>query len=492
VSTANFIAIDLGASSGRVVLGRWNGKTFDLQVAHRFANEPVGIMDHIYWDVLRLWFEVKKGIAACVAAADSPISGIGVDAWGVDYALLDRRGHLLGNPCHYRDNRTQGMIERACEVLPKQQIYQRTGIQFMPINTLTQLLSMVEARDPQLEHAATLLMMPDLFHYWLTGEKIAEYTVASTSQMLDAGSRAWATGLLEILAIPISLLPRIVLPGTVLGKLRAEVTTEVGASEAVPVIAGGSHDTASAVAAIPELDEQSVYLSSGTWSLMGVEIDKPVISEEALKLNVTNEGGVGGRIRLLKNVAGLWLLEESRRQWRREEKEYSWEELITLAAQATPFRSIIDPDAVDFLGPGDIPGRIRAYCRRNNQPEPDSVGAVVRCCLESLALRYRWVVEALESVTGQAYSTVRVVGGGSKNRLLNQFTADACERPVVAGPVEATALGNVMMQAVATGLLPDLETGREAVAASVVRQQFEPHPDSAWLAAYRKFCSLLT
>jgi rhamnulokinase len=488
---ANFIAVDLGASSGRVVSAEWDGSAFRLRELHRFDNEPVTVRGHVHWDVLRLWHEIKVGLTKYAQSGTRPLTGIGVDTWGVDYALLDAGGKLLGNPYHYRDGRNDGMVELACQRIPRQEIYAQTGIQFMQLNSLTQLLSLAEAKEPQLEHAATLLMMPDLFNYWLTGRKVSEYTAASTSQLLHAEDRRWATELAAALELPTDIFPEIVSPGTVLGPVSAEVCEEMGFAHEVPVVAVGSHDTASAVVAVPELDEHSVYLSSGTWSLIGVEIPEPILTEEALRFNFTNEGGVGGTIRLLKNVAGLWLLQESRHQWQREGRDYDWGELLDLAGQAEPFRSLLDPDAPDFLSHGDIPGAIRAYCRHTGQPEPEGVGAVVRCCLESLALRYRWVVEALETVTGRALTTVRVVGGGSQNHLLNQFTADACGRPVVAGPVEATALGNVVMQAIATGHISDLAAGRRAVAASVELDRYAPEPSPEWDQAFERFKALL-
>ncbi|MCZ7571341.1 MAG: rhamnulokinase [Ardenticatenaceae bacterium] len=485
--TTNYLAVDLGASSGRVVLGRWDGDRFALQELHRFPNGPVNILSHWYSDVLRLWSEIKAGLAHYAGQFDTPLAGIGVDTWGVDCALLDRAGHLLGNPYHYRDARTDGVMERAFERVPRHRIFEQTGLQFIQFNTLFQLYSTVLAAEPQLEMADTLLMLPDLFHYWLTGRKVSEYTIASTSQMLHARDRRWATELLADLGLPAHLLPPIVAPGTVFGDLRPEVMAEVGIRRAVPVIAPGSHDTASAVAAVPDLDADSAYISSGTWSLMGVETAEPIINERALALNFTNEGGVANTIRLLKNIAGLWLIQESQRQWQREGQTYSVDRLLALADRAEPFRSLVDPDAPDFLSPGDMPAAIRAYCRRTGQPQPESVGTVVRCCLESLALKYRRVLDDLETLIGRRIETIRIVGGGSLNRQLCQFTADACERAVVAGPVEATALGNIMLQAIATGHLPDVTSGRQAVAASVRRQHYEPSPSAAWQEAFGRF-----
>jgi rhamnulokinase len=487
----NFIAIDLGASNGRVLLGRWDGARFDLHELHRFANGPVNVLGSLHWDVLQLWSEIKTGLARYAQQWNQPLAGIGLDTWGVDYALLDSAGRLLGNPYHYRDARTGGMVERAFELVGRDAIFDATGIQFMQLNTLYQLLSMVERRDPQLAAAERLLMLPDLFHYWLTGRQVAEYTIASTSQMLDARSRAWAAGLLASLGIPADILPQVVMSGALLGELRPEIVDETSLRHAAPVIAVGSHDTASAVAAVPGLDGRSAYISSGTWSLVGVEAPQPVIDQRALALNFTNEGGVSGDIRLLKNVTGLWLLQESRRQWQREGRDYGWGDLLALAAEAQPFRSLIDPDAREFASPGDMPAAIRAYCGRTGQPEPDSVGAVVRCCLESLALKARWVIEALESLLGHPLETIRIVGGGSQNHMLAQWTADACQRPVVAGPVEATALGNLMVQAIAAGHLPDVAAGRQAVAASVELHHFEPGLAGPWQEAWGRFQGLL-
>jgi len=489
-ASANFLAVDLGASNGRVLLGRWDGDRFHLQELHRFPNGPVKVLGHVHWDVLRLWEEIKAGLAHYAAQFSAPLAGIGVDTWGVDFGLLDATGHLLGNPYHYRDARTDGVPDQVFRRVPQRRIFQQTGIQFMQINTLYQMFTMVQAGDPQMHVADTLLMMPDLFHYWLTGRKVAEYTIASTTQMLDARKRQWATELLADLGISDHVLPPIVPPGTILGEIRPDVMDEVGLRRPVPVIAPASHDTASAVAAVPELDGRSVYLSSGTWSLMGVEVPAPIINDQALSLDFTNEGGVANTIRLLKNMSGLWLLQESRRQWRREGHDYGWEELLALAEAAEPFRSLIDPEAPEFLRLGDMPAAIRAYCRRTGQPEPESVGAIVRCCLESLALKYCQVLEALESLVGHHLEVIRVVGGGSRNRLLCQFTADACERLVVAGPAEATALGNVMVQAIASGHLPDVSTGRQAMAASVERQYHEPRPSDAWREAFERFGSL--
>ena len=496
--TANFLAADLGASNGRVLLGRWDGARFELEVLHRFENGPTNVLGRLYWDVLALWREVKAGMTRYAAANPAPLAGIGIDTWGVDYGLLDAAGRLLGNPVHYRDSRTQGMVDHLFTRIPKAEVFDLTGIQFLELNTLFQLYSMRVQGDPQLAAARRLLLMPDLFHYWLSGEQVAEYTIASTTQMLLARERTWATDLLARLELPVSILPAIVQPGTVIGPLLAQVAVETGIPAGAPVVASAAHDTGSAVAAIPGLDEHSVYLSSGTWSLMGIEVRQPIINAKMRDLNFTNEGGVDGTIRILKNISGLWLLQESRRQWEREGRAYTWEALLAEAQQAAPFRAIINSDAPDFNTPASMVDAIRGYCRRTNQPEPQTPGAVVRCCLESLALRYRWVVEALEEIlasaglsTGRQLDTIRVVGGGSQNRLLNQLTADACGRTVVTGPVEAAALGVIMMQAVATGHLANVAEGRAAVAASITQEVFTPRAEAGWDDAYARFLRMI-
>jgi rhamnulokinase len=489
--TLNFIAIDLGASSGRVLLGRWDGIGLNVQELHRFANGPVEVLGHHHWDVLHLWREIKLGLARYASQFNTPLAGVGVDTWGVDFGVLDAAGHLLGNPYHYRDSRTNGMMERAFQRVPRCQIFDQTGIQFIQLNTLYQLLSMAQTNDPQLAMAHTLLMMPDLFHYWLSGHKGSEFTIATTTQMFHGKKRRWATELLAQLGIPTHFLPSTVPSGTVLGEMRPELMGETGLCHPAPVIAPGSHDTASAVAAIPGLDHESAYISSGTWSLMGVEIPEPIINDQVLALNFTNEGGVANTTRLLKNVTGLWLLQESQRQWQREGHDPTWDEMLALAEHAEPFRSLVDPDSPDFLSPGDMPAAIRAYCRRTRQPEPTSMGATVRCCLESLALKYRWVLEALENLTGRHLETIRVVGGGSQNRMLSQFTADACQRLVVTGPVEATALGNVLLQTIATGHLQDISAGRQAISTSVELQPVEPGSGGPWEEAFDRFSTLL-
>ena len=476
----HFAAIDLGAASGRVMLARWDGVRFALEERHRFPNGPVTVGGHRHWDVLRLWGEIKAGLGRCANPAAGRLLGVGVDTWGVDFALLDRAGRLLGDPYHYRDRRTDGIPELAYERVSRAELYAATGIQPMQINALFQLYSMVRVGDPQLGAAAVILPIPNLFTHWLGGGPVAEYTHATTTQCLDASTRWWAVGILDRLGIRVDIFPPVVEPGTRLGPMRRDVADELGLADRPGVFAVGCHDTASAVAAIPDLGPRSVYISSGTWSLMGVETAQPVISESSRDLAFSNEGGVAGTIRLLKSIAGLWLVQECRNRWQGEGSEHGWDELLALAEQAPPFGPLVDPDSPAFLSPDDMPAAIRAACLASGQYAPQSVGEVVRCCLESLAVRYRATLEEIESLVGHRIDTIHIVGGGSRNRLLCQLTADACARPVVAGPAEAAALGNVMVQAIAAGELSGVAEGRAAVGASVTREAYEPRSGGRW------------
>jgi rhamnulokinase len=480
--TRDFLAIDLGASSGRVVAGRWDGSKFGLSEVHRFPNEPVSQMGRLHWDALGVWSEIKRGLARAAAGPGGEFAGLGLDTWGVDFALLDRAGNLLGNPYCYRDGRTAGMMELVFERVPRREVFMATGVQPMEYNTLYQLMAMVHAQDPQLDAAATLLTMPNLFAYWLSGQAVAERTHASTTQCLDVSTGRWATRLLDALQIPTRIFPPLVEPGTLLGPLDAAIAAETGLSTA-PVFAVAGHDTASAVASIPGLDARSAFISSGTWSLMGVEIPSPIVTDAVLAGGFTNEGGVAGTTRLLRNIPGLWLVAACRRRWQQDGHEYGWDELVSLAERSPGLRSLIDPDHPSLVNPPDMPAAIRALCRATGQEPPESVGEVVRCCLDSLALRCRATLDDLTEVTGERPAVLRVVGGGSRNRLLCRLTADACGLPLIAGPVEATALGNLIVQAIAAGELGGVADGRAAVAASVTLETYEPRPGSAWDAA---------
>ncbi len=480
-----FLAVDLGAESGRAVLGRFEGERMTLQEVHRFPNWPVRLPDGLHWDVLRIIQEVKDGIARAAGSAER-IESLGVDAWGVDFALMDRGGSLISNPYHYRDARTEGMCERAFGRMPKEEIYEVTGIQFLPINTLYQLLAM--EGSPLLGAAQTLLLIPDLIGYWLTGERGCEFTIASTTQLCDARSGGWARDLIEKMGLPGHIFGEVIAPGTGLGPLLPEVAEETGIKERFPVTAVASHDTASAVVAVPAESENFAYISSGTWSLVGVELPEPAIAPDGMRANFTNEGGFGGTTRFLKNVMGLWLMQECRRAWAREGRDYPYEELTRLAEAVPTAGSILDPDHPAFLPPGDMPGRIRRFCRETGQRPPEEPGEVVRCVLESLALKYRWVLERAEYITGRRAEVVHVVGGGVRNTLLCQLTADATRRPVRAGPVEATAMGNLMVQAYARGYLGSLEEIRLAVRGSSVEMHGYQPTGSAdeWDEAYER------
>jgi rhamnulokinase len=497
-ATCNYLALDLGAESGRGLLGQFDGQCLTLDEIHRFPNGPVRMLDTLYWDLPWLFEQVKAALAK-TASHDGDLTSIGIDTWGVDFGLIGRGDTLLGNPVHYRDARTNGMLEVAFRHIPRTRIYEHTGLQFLPFNTLYQLLALRHSRSPLLEVAETLLMMPDLLGWLLTGERLGERTNASTTQLLDPRTGVWSSELCEVLQIPRSILPTLVEAGSELGSLRTTVAEELSVSSRVRVIAPATHDTASAVVAVPvSVSDTSqgivpdwCYLSSGTWSLLGVETTHPVISAETMKYNFTNEGGVAGTTRLLKNIMGLWLVQECRRTWARAGRELSYEELINRAQAAPAFRSLVDPDDSSFLAPGDMPGRLMAYCAQTGQIAPCDEGAIVRCCLESLALKYRWTIDRLESILGTTIKAVHVVGGGSKNALLCQFTADACNRPVYAGPVEATAIGNILMQAFSCGQVGSIANIREVVAHSFPTTVYEPHDNAAWTDAAGRFTSLV-
>jgi rhamnulokinase len=489
MSAKKFLAFDLGAESGRAVLGLLEESRLRLEVVHRFANGPVRTLDSLHWDVLRLYSEMLNGLRLC-GARHGVIDGLGVDTWGVDFALLGRDGTLLGNPRHYRDPHTEGILEAAFQRVPRLDLYRQTGVQFMRFNTLFQLLALQRPRSPLLDVAETLLFIPDLFHYFFTGIKVNERTDASTSQMLDPRTRTWAPDLLRAFGLPGRILGTLVEPGTVLGPLRSSVALETGVSP-MPVIAPASHDTASAIAAVPAAPGTSwAYISSGTWSLMGVELPAPLLTDAALDANFTNEGGVEGRTRFLKNVMGLWLVQECRRAWERTGTSLSYDELTRLAAAAPGFASIVDPDDASFVLPPNMPAALADYCRRTRQAVPTEPGAVIRCALESLALRYRWVLDRLEELTGRRLDAIHVVGGGSQNGLLCQLTADACDRPVLAGPVEATAIGNVLVQAIGVRVLGALADAREVVRRSFEIHTYLPQNPEAWAEPYQRFRQL--
>ncbi len=487
MSVVRYAAVDLGAESGRVLLGTLAGERVRLQEAHRFANEPCAQEDGLHWDAQALRRELLAGLRAAAACADGPVAGVGVDAWGCDYGLLDADGELLGDPFHYRDRRTEGVLASILETIPAERLYARTGTQLQPFNTLVQLAA--ERGSERLERARTLLPMPDLASWWLSGRAVVERTSASTTQLLDVERGEWDRELLAELELPDALLAPLVDAGTPLAPLRPELAAATDLEPAPEVLAVGAHDTASAVVAIPTDD--AAYLSSGTWSLLGMELDGPVTSADALRANLTNERGVGGTTRLLRNVMGLWLLQECRRAWAAEGFDAAYERLVALADAAPAGGPLIDPDAPQLLAPGAMPERIAALCRRSGQQPPDGVGATVRCILESLACAYRRALEQVEAAAGRRAACVHVVGGGARNAALCRLTADVLERPVLAGPVEATALGNVMTQALAHGHVESIAEIRAVVAASVAVARYEPAAGRAAAAAlYERFEAL--
>ena len=490
----SYLAFDLGAESGRAILGQIDDAQLSLTEVHRFANTPVLIptapgQQTLHWDVPGLWREIKTGLAAAGAKYGS-ISGMGLDTWGVDFGLLDRNGALLANPVHYRDSRTDGMMDAAFARVPKAEIFAQTGIQFMQLNSLYQLLALVQNDSPLLDMAETFLTMPDLFNFWLTGRKAAEFTNATTTQCYNPLQRDWAFPMLEKLGIPTTFFPEVVQPGSILGPLRKDIASEVDVP-GMTVVTPACHDTGSAVAAVPATGADFAWISSGTWSILGVEVNEAVVNAQALAYNLTNEGGVNGTYRLCKNVMGMWPIQESLRMWNRAGQNYTYADLAPLAQQAESLRFLIDPDHDDFLKPGDMPARIRAFCRRTGQGEPENHAQIVRCVLESLALKYRLVLENLEELLERPLQPIHIVGGGSQNALLNQFTADATGKQVVAGPVEATATGNILVQALALGNLASLQEGRALVRRTAELGIYEPGDRAQWDQAFGRFTEML-
>ena len=482
-----YVALDFGAESGRTIVGRITDDVLEIEPVHRYPNTPVRMGGTLYWDFARQYGDILAGMRK--AAADGPVHSVSVDTWGVDYGYIDARGRLIGNPIHYRDTRHETMPEEAFKVVPREDIYMATGIQFMSINTLFQLLSEVRAEDPILEQAETLLMMPDLFNHFLCGVDVCEYTEATTGQTVDPWTKDWARPLLDKLGIPTNFLPEIVQPGTELGPLLNEVADATGCT-GTRVVAGASHDTPSAVAAIPLAGPSTAYISSGTWSLVGLEVTEPVVTKAALAANLTNEGGYGGTITLLKNCMGLWLVQQSRKALWPGDDAPSYEEICDLAETGEQWTAFVDPDDQRFLWPGDMPTRIREYCEETGQPVPFETATLFRVIFESLALKYNWVVEQASAATGQAIDRIHIVGGGSQNELLCQMTANASKREVVAGPVEATAIGNIAIQAIASGELKDLAEARQLIAHSFPMKTYEPK-GYFWREAQERFAKLM-
>ena len=483
------LAIDLGASSGRGIVGSFDGEKLTLRENHRFSNDPMYVNGRFTWDILRIYFEIKNSITKTIIDGDD-IASMGIDTWGVDYGMVDKNGRLIANPIHYRDTRTENVTDYVKGFVSPEEIYNVTGIQAIDFNTLNQLA--VEKRDNAegFDRADKILFIPDLLNYFLTGKMATEYTIASTGMILDANSRKISAELISKLGIPESKFAPMVEPGTNLGALLPSITEEVGKNR-IQVYTTASHDTASAVIAVPAKGKDFIYISSGTWSLMGAELDAPLINDATRAANFTNEGGAQGTIRFLKNIMGLWIIQESRRQWKREGKDYSFAQMEAWAKECTPFRSLINVDYKTFNTPGNMPEKIREYCRMTGQPVPETVGEIVRCIYESLALKYRYTVDTIAKLQGKPATMINVVGGGTKDKFLSQMTADACGIPVCAGPEEATAIGNLVSQAIAQGEIKDLAQARVVVANSFEMKHYEPCTErEAWDEAYARFCKL--
>lgn len=478
------LAFDFGASSGRAILGTFDGEKIRMEEVHRFSNDPVKLRGTLYWDVLRQFHEIKQGLLK--AGRRGGFDTVAIDTWGVDFGLLDRDGCLLENPVHYRDLHTRGLVEESFQSIPQEEFYRLTGIEFMELNTVFQLMALKRQRPALLERAETLLFMPDLFNYLLTGKKKTEFTIASTSQLMDAQTGGWSHAVLSRLGLPERLLTPIVPPGTAVGPLDSAICEELGLPPA-QVVTVASHDTQSAVAAVPAQEKDFIFISCGTWSLFGTELPEPLINETSAAMNITNERGVEGTTTFLKNIIGLWLIQESRRQWQREGQDYSYAELEQQALAARPFQCFIDPDAPEFVPQGDLPRRVREFCEKTGQYVPQTVGEVMRCIYESLALKYRLAFEKIRNCTGKDYSEIHVVGGGTKDGLLCRMTAASCGVPVLAGPIEATVLGNLAVQLIACGAIENIRQARQIIARSEQILHYPPEETQSWDAAYDRF-----
>ena len=482
------LAFDFGASSGRAILGIFDGKKIELQEVHRFSNDPVKINGTVYWDVQRLFFEIKQGILKAKEAGG--FDSIGIDTWGVDFGLLRKDGTLVENPVHYRDARNDGMVERATKYMSKERMYDITGIQFMDFNTIFQLLSLKENRPYILEEADKLLFMPDLLNYMLSGVKSTEFSIATTSQMVDLKTNNWSDEILDTFGINKDLLIDIAPTGAVIGQLSDEICEELGVGKA-DIVSVAAHDTQSAITATPCEYDDFAFISCGTWSLFGTEVKEPIINEASKKLNVTNEGGYDYTTAFLKNICGLWLIQESRRQWIREGKEYSYAELEKLALECEPFKCFIDPDAPEFAPMGNLPRRVKEYCEKTGQYVPQTVGEIIRCIYESLALKYRYTFDGIKECTGKDYDRIHVMGGGTKDKLLLQMTAQSCNVNVYGGPIEATALGNVAIQLMSSGDIKDIKQARKIIAEGENLKLYKPEDNAAWEKAYEDFKNII-
>ncbi len=479
------LAFDFGASSGRAIIGEYDGETITLQEVHRFSNDPVIIGDTMYWDTLRLFFEMKQGMVKAKHAGG--FESIGIDTWGVDFGMIDKGGRLLENPIHYRDARTVGLIEESFKLIDREKFYGITGLQFMEFNTAFQLLSLVRERPEVFERTDKILLTPDLLGYFLTGEKHAEFSIASTTQLMDAYTGKWSKEVLDALGIPGRILPEIIPCGTKAGKVTDAIKEELGLEGDIDVIAVAGHDTQSAMVSVPTQEKDFIFMSCGTWSLFGTELDKPLINETSSRLDITNESGYGGRISFLKNIIGLWMIQESRRQWIREGREYSFGEMEKMAQEAEPLKCFVDTAAPEFNPAGNIPRRIREYCEKTGQYVPQSDGEIVRCINQSLAMKYRNTIDQIKACTGKEYPVIYMLGGGIQSHMLCQLTASACHREVSAGPIEATVYGNIALQLMATGEIKDINEARRVIAASEPIAHYAPQDGEVWEEAYKTY-----
>lgn len=482
------LAFDFGASSGRAMLGEFDGSKITLTEAHRFDNNPVTLRGTFYWDVIGLYHEIKQGITKAKSLGE--FESIGIDTWGVDFGLLDKNGDLVQNPIHYRDARTSGIMDEVFAKVGRDKLYEVTGNQFMELNTIFQLYALATKHPEILAQADSALLMPDLFGYFLTGKKLSEYSIASTTQLMNPYTKKWNKDIMKTLGIPENLFPDIVKSGTELGYVTDDICEELGLGK-VKVVAVTGHDTACAVVAAPATEEDFIYISCGTWSLFGTELKEPVIGKKGLRYNITNEGGYGYTIRFLKNIIGLWMIQETRRQYRREGQQYGYNDLEKFALASEPFKFFIDPDANDFVAPGNIPERIRAFCRRTGQGEPQTVGEIMRCIYESLALKYRHTFAQISDCTCKTYHSIHMVGGGTKDNLLCQMTANSTGCRIIAGPIEATALGNIAVQLMASGDIKDIAEAREVIKRSFDPVEYTPVETPAWNAVYERFCGIV-
>ncbi len=489
MTKSNFLAFDIGASSGRAILGILENNKVELIEVHRFKNQMTKIHGSYFWNIYELFDELKIGLKKCISEYKIQPDSVGIDTWGVDYSLVTADGYLAGLPFAYRDHRTDSSMEEFFQILPKKETYLLSGIQFMQFNTLFQLFSSVQQNYSGLKVAESMLFTPDTLNYLFTGIKKNEYTIASTSQLLKPGKAAWEPKLFDAAGIPIKLTEEIVQPGTILGKLLPEVLEETG-SNSIPCIAVAGHDTASAIVSVPAKGENWAYLSSGTWSLLGIESPVPLVSEKTLEMNFTNEGGVEGTTRFLKNIMGMWLIQECKRIWD-QESELDWYQIVELSNTAEPFKSLINPDDPSFLNPGNMPKAIQGFCEKTNQPIPETRGEIARCIYDSLVLKYKFTIKQIESVTGKPIEKLHIIGGGAHNVIMSQLTADAIGIPVFAGPTEATAIGNLLLQAKALGKVQSLTEIREIVDNSFEVTEYSPSPKLDWEGAYIKFEKVL-